>query len=157
LTSSDPAIVGLRALLEDPSMSKVGHNIKYDTLVLRRAGVQLRGVVADTMLASYVLDPGRRSYGLDILALELLGTRMTSYQELVGKGKGALTFDVIPVATASDYSCEDADMTLRLHQIFMPRLVEHGLEKLYSEMELPLVPVLCEMEWTGVSIDVEWF
>jgi DNA polymerase-1 len=152
-----PPMRELCELLQDPSVRKTGQNAKYDILVLRRAGVRLRGLEFDTMLASYVLDPGRRSHGLDVLALEFLDHTMTSYDDLCGKGKGALPFDQVPVDAARDYSCEDADMTLRLRAIFEPQLEEMGLTRLFREIEVPLVDVLAEMEWTGVAIDVPWF
>ncbi|HEU4564224.1 MAG TPA: DNA polymerase I, partial [Gemmatimonadaceae bacterium] len=152
-----PAMAPLRELLEDPSVRKTAQNAKYDILALRRAGIALRGLDFDTMLASYVLDPGRRSHGLDVLALEFLDHKMISYEELCGRGRGAIPFDQVPVDAARDYSCEDADMTLRLRAVFEPQLGEMGLTKLLHEMEVPLVEVLCEMEWTGVAIDLPWF
>lgn len=109
------------------------------------------------MLASYVLDPGRRSHGLDVLALEFLDYTMTSYEDLCGKGKGQLPFDQCPVDAARDYSCEDADMTLRLRDHFEPQLEQMGLAGLFRDIEVPLVGVLADMEWVGVSIDTAWF
>lgn len=152
-----PAMAPLRELLEDESVRKTAQNAKYDMLVLRRAGVTLRGLDFDTMLASYVLDPGRRSHGLDVLALEFLDHTMTSYEELCGKGKAEVPFDACPVDAARDYSCEDADMAFRLRAIFEPQLDAHGLTKLFQEIEIPLLRVLADMEWVGVSIDVAWF
>ena len=147
----------LRQLLEDPSIKKTAQNAKYDVLILRRCGITLAGLDFDTMIASYVLDPGRRSHGLDVLALEFLDHTMTSYSDLCGKGKDSLPFDECPVEAARDYSCEDADMTLRLRAIFEPQLESQELKKLFSEVEMPLVGVLAEMEWKGVSIDLPWF
>ena len=149
------AMAPFRALLEDTAVPKIGQNAKYDLLVFRGAGVTLRGLVTDTMLASYILDPGRRSHGLDLLALELLGHEMTSYEQLVGKGKTQLGFDVVPVAEASAYSCEDADMTRRLADVLVPRL---GVQApLFRDVEMPLVEVLADMEWEGIAIDLAWF
>ncbi len=147
----------LRELLEDASVSKTLQNAKYDILAFRRAGLTLRGVDFDTMLASYVLDPGRRSHGLDVLALELLDHTMTSYEDLVGKGKGQLTFDVVPIEAARDYSGEDVDMTMRLRELFEPQLEAQGLTALFRDIEVPLIDVLAEMEAYGIAIDVEWF
>jgi DNA polymerase-1 len=147
----------LRALLEDPSISKTAQNAKYDKLALRRAGVNLAGLDFDTMLASYVLDPGRRSHGLDVLALEFLDHTMTSYTDLCGKGKSAVPFDECPVEAARDYSCEDADLALRLRKVFEPQLESHELTRLLDGVEIPLVDVLVEMEWTGIEIDLPWF
>jgi DNA polymerase-1 len=152
-----PEMEPLRALLEDPAVKKTAQNAKYDVLTLRRAGVTLRGLDFDTMLASYVLDPGRRSHGLDVLALEFAGHQMTSYEELCGRGRAQLPFDVVPVEAARDYSCEDADVTLQLRALFEPQLATHELTSLLSDIEVPLVDVLAEMEWNGIAIDVPWF
>ena len=152
-----PALASLRMLLEDESIRKTAQNAKYDVLTLRHAGVTLRGLEFDTMLASYVLDPGRRSHGLDVLALEFLDHTMTSYEDLCGKGKGEIPFDACPIEAARDYACEDADMALRLRTVFEPQLEAHGLTRLIGEIELPLLKVLADMEWAGVSIDLAWF
>ncbi|MEO6445385.1 MAG: DNA polymerase I, partial [Gemmatimonadaceae bacterium] len=151
------AMRGLREVLEDASIGKTAQNAKFDVLVLRGGGIHVRGVEFDPMLASYVLDPGRRSHGLDVLAFEFLSHTMISYEALCGKGKTELSFDVIPVETASGYSCEDADMTWRLREVFQPQLEAAGLIRLFHEIEMPLVEVLADMEWTGVSIDLAWF
>jgi DNA polymerase-1 len=151
------ACAPLRAMLEDAGVKKIAQNAKYDLLVLRGSGVRVAGVEFDTMLASYVLDPGRRSHGLDLLALEQLGHTMTAYDTLVGKGKTQLPFDVAPVDTARDYSCEDVDVTMRLRAKLEPMLAEHALLSLFQEIEVPLVSVLAEMEWEGIAIDLEWF
>ncbi len=152
-----PEMKPLRDLLEDPSVKKTGQNAKYDLLVLRRSGVNLRGLDFDTMIASYVLDPGRRSHGLDVLALEFLDHKMISFEELCGKGRNLVPFDEVPVSAARDYSCEDADMTLRLRAIFEPQLEAYALTSLFREIEIPLVDVLADMEWEGVSIDTAFF
>ncbi|MBL0938865.1 MAG: DNA polymerase I [Gemmatimonadaceae bacterium] len=151
------ACAPLRAMLEDPSVSKIAQNAKYDMLVLRGAGVRVAGLTFDTMLASYVLDPGRRSNGLDLLALEHLGHTMTSYDQLVGKGKTQLPFDVVPVDAARDYSCEDVDVTMRLRAKLEPQLVASEMLALLQDMEIPLVTVLADMEWDGIAIDLDWF
>jgi DNA polymerase I-like protein with 3'-5' exonuclease and polymerase domains/5'-3' exonuclease len=152
-----PEVAPLRELLEDPAVRKTMQNAKFDLLVFRRAGVDLQGVDFDTMLASYVLDPGRRSHGLDMLAIEFLQHRMTGYEELCGRGKTQLGFDEVPIPAARDYSAEDADMTLRLRELFEPQLEEQAMAALFREIEMPLVPVLADMELAGVSIDVAWF
>lgn len=151
------AMAPLRALLEDPSVRKTAHNAKYDLLVLRRAGITLRGLAFDSMLASYVLDPSRRSHAVDSLAVEMLGIAMTGYDELCGKGKQEMPYDEVPIVAARDYSCADSDVALRLQQLLAPRLEEQQAAALLHEMELPLVAVLAEMEWTGIAIDVPWF
>jgi DNA polymerase-1 len=152
-----PEMEPLRSLLEDPSVRKTAQNSKYDRLLFRSLGVNLAGVDFDTMLASYVLDPGRRSHGLDVLALEFLDYTMTSYAELCGKGRGAIPFDECPVEAARDYSCEDADMTLRIRRVFEPQLETQELMRLLDGVEIPLVDVLAEMEWTGIEIDLPLF
>lgn len=152
-----PEMKALRELLEDVSVRKTAQHAKYDLLALRRAGIELRGVDFDTMLASYVLDPGRRSHGIDVLALEFLDHKMTTIEELCGKGKGAIPFDECPVDCARDYSCEDADMTWQLREIFEPQLENQHLTELLNKIEMPLVHVLAEMEQTGISIDIPWF
>lgn len=155
LDSSEMEI--LRNLLEDPAVLKTAQNAKYDKLVLRCAGVNLAGLDFDTMLASYVLDPGRRSHGLDVLALEFLDHTMTSYVDICGKGRSAIAFDECPIEAACDYACEDADMSLRLRRVFEPQLESHELRRLLDGVEIPLVDVLAEMEWTGIAIDLPWF
>jgi DNA polymerase-1 len=147
----------LRALLEDASVKKTAHNAKYDLLVLRRAGITLRGLDFDSMLASYVLDPGRRSHAIDALAVEFLGVAMTGYDELCGKGKQQMPYAEVPIIAARDYSCADGDIALRLRALFEPKLVEHEVAPLLGEIELPLVGVLAEMEWAGITIDIPWF
>jgi DNA polymerase I len=152
-----PEMAPLKALLEDPTVPKTAQNAKYDLLALRVAGVSLRGLDFDTMVASYVLDPGRRTHGLDLLALEFLSHKMTSFEELCGKGKDLVPFDQVPIDCARDYSCEDADMTWQLRAMFEPQLEALQLATLFRDVEMPLVEVLAEMEWHGITIDVAWF
>jgi DNA polymerase-1 len=152
-----PEMAPLRALLEDATVSKTIHNAKRAILALRRSGVELRGLDCDTMIASYVLDPGRRSHGLDLLALEFLNHRMTTFEELCGKGKDAVPYDEVPVECARDYACEDADVTWQLRATFEPQLETLQLRPLFEDVEMPLIAVLAEMEWIGVAIDLQWF
>ena len=152
-----PEMSPLRDLLEDPAVPKTVQNAKYDMLTLRRAGIELRGVDFDTMIASYVLDPGRRSHGIDLLALEFLNHRMTSLEDLCGKGKDAIPYDQVPIECARDYACEDADITWQLRGVFEPQLETLQLRQLFQDVEMPLVAVLAEMEWAGVAIDLPWF
>jgi DNA polymerase-1 len=144
-------------VLQDPAVLKIGQNLKYDLIVLERAGVALAGVSFDTMVASYVLDPGRRQHSLDALALNLLGHRMISYEEVAGKGKAQLSFDEVPLDRAAEYACEDADVTLRLKDLFREQLRDQELEKLFRSLEMPLVPVLARMESNGIRIDIPFF
>jgi DNA polymerase-1 len=109
------------------------------------------------MIASYVLDPGRRSHGLDLLSLEFLGRKMTSFEELCGKGKDLIPFDQVPIDCARDFSCEDADVTWQLRELFEPQLEGMQLTRLLDDVEIPLVNVLAEMEWQGIAIDGPWF
>ena len=150
-------VAPLRALLEDPAVNKAAQDAKYAVLLLRRSGITLRGLDFDTMVASYVLDPGRRSHALDQLALEFLDRKTTSFEELCGKGKEVVPFDEVPVACARDYACERADVVWRLRERFEPQLDELQLARLFHDVEMPLVEVLAEMEWHGITIDVDWF
>ena len=152
-----PEMKPLRDLLEDESIRKTAHNAKFDVLLLRCLGIKLAGLDFDTMLASYVLDPGRRSHGLDVLSLEFLDHTMTSYADLCGRGRSEIPFEECPVEAARDYSCEEADMVLRLREIFEPQLESHELTRLLEGIEVPLIDVLAEMEWTGIAIDLPWF
>jgi DNA polymerase I len=147
------ALTPLRALLADASVAKAGHNVKFDWLVLRRAGVALAGVRYDSMLASFVLDPGRRSHALDDLARERLAMEMQTYAGVAGKGRAERPFAEVPLADAAGYCCADSEMVLRLEAAFRPELEDHRLLPLLETIEMPLVPVLVDMEATGVLID----
>jgi len=149
------AVAPLRVLLEDASVPKAGHNIKYDWLVLRRSGVELGGVAYDSMLASFVLDPGRRSSALDDLARERLGLPMRTYAELAGKGKAERPFASVPVLDAARYCCSDSTAVLLLRDAYHTELEDHQLLRLLDTIEIPLIPVLVDMEWHGVLIDRE--
>ena len=150
---TDFAMAPLHALLTDPAVPKIGHNIKYCWQVLRRAGVELAGVVYDTMLESFILDPGRRSHALDNLCLEHLGRTMKTYQEVVGRGKAEIPFAEVAVSVAAELCGADSATVLALHQHFMPAIREMQMEHLLREVEMPLVEVLVDMEWEGIAID----
>ena len=152
-----PSMRPLVDVLEDPDIRKVGQNLKYDLIVLERAGVKLRGLGFDTMVASYVLDPNRRQHSLDALSVTLLGHKMIAYEEVAGKGKDQVSFDEVPLDRAREYACEDADYTLRLKGVFEPQLEEQELADLFRKLEMPLVPVLARMEANGIRIDVPFF
>jgi DNA polymerase-1 len=154
---TDAALAPIRELLEDASVPKAGHNAKYDIQVLRRAGVTVRGLTWDSMLASFVLDPSRRAHGIDALALEFLGRRMTQFTDLVGKGKAQIPFSQVTVAKAASYCGDDSATVLALREIFQPELERTGLDSLLHTLELPLVPVLVDMEWAGIAIDAAHF
>jgi len=150
---TDPACEPLVALLTDATLPKAGHNIKYDWQVLRNAGVELAGVAYDSMLASFVLDPGRRSHAIDTLALEHLGRAMESYTDVAGKGKAQIPFAEVPVARAAAYCGADSAVVLALKAVFDPELEKTALRPLLDRLEMPLVHVLTDMEWTGIRID----
>ncbi len=152
---TDPRMQPLVRLLEDPDVPKAGHNVKYDWLVLRRAGVELAGVVYDSMIASFVLDPGRRSHGLDVLAREHLGLQLLAYSDLTGKGRSERPFAEVPQEQAADYCCADSDAVLRLRECFAPQLEAAQMDRLLETVELPLVGVLVDMEWHGIAVDAE--
>ena len=154
---TDPAVRPLVDLLVDPSVPKAGHNIKYDWQVLRRAGVELAGVTWDSMVASFVLDPGRRSHAIDALSLEHLGRPMTQYSDLTGKGRTQIPFAEVPVRAAADYCGADSATVLALRAIFAPEIEEHRLRALLDTIEMPLLEVLVDMEWTGITIDAALF
>jgi DNA polymerase-1 len=151
---SSPEMRPLVQMLEDPEVEKTGQNLKYDLIVLERAGVVVRGVGFDTMVASYVLDPDRRHHGLDSLSVTLLGHKMIPYAEVAGKGKSQVSFAEVPLGRAGEYACEDADFTLRLRDLFEPQLRDQGLWGLFQDLEMPLVSVLARMEANGIRIDV---
>ncbi len=146
----------LKPILEDPAISKIGQNIKYDMIVLKNEGVNLQGVACDTMLASYLLDPSRRGHSLDDLAEIYLEHKMIPITDLIGTGKKQISFAEVEIDQASEYSCEDADVTFRLATIMTPRLKETGLEDLFLNVELPVIYVLTDMELAGVRIDSDY-
>jgi DNA polymerase-1 len=143
----------LGGVLADEGIAKIGHNIKYDCLVLEAHGIAVGGVSFDTMIASYCLDPERRSHSLDNLALEFTRHRKIAYGELFPRGDRAKDIRTVPVERLAAYSCEDADYTMRLKAIFEPSLTGLGFEKLFREVEMPLCLVLKRMEQEGVAID----
>lgn len=149
----DAVLAALRPTLEDPAVGKIGQNLKYDLLVLRSAGVRLRGIVFDSMVASYLLDAGERNHNLDELAQRYLHHTTIRIGELIGKGKDQKTMDEVPLQAITDYACEDADVPLRLLPILSPKLREQGLSELFEQVELPLIDVLAEMEHNGIRVD----
>ncbi|MEE9560428.1 MAG: DNA polymerase I [Acidiferrobacterales bacterium] len=146
----------LKPLLEDPQRAKVGQNIKYDMMVLARYDIELTGIGFDTMLESYVLNSTGSRHDMDSLALKYLGYKTRKYEDVAGKGKGQINFSEVPIEQAAPYAAEDADITLCLHDVLWPRLREAPkLEKLFQDIEMPLVPVLAGMQRTGVRIDAD--
>ncbi len=152
----EAVLARLKPLLEDPARPKVGQNLKYDMSVLANHGIGLQGIAHDTMLESYVLDSTASRHDMDSLALKYLGHKTIHFEDIAGKGAKQLGFDQVPLETAGPYAAEDAEVTLRLHQAFWPRLEQQpGLARLYQEIEMPLVPVLSRLERQGVRIDRE--
>ena len=147
------ALTLLKPILENPAIQKVGQNFKYDLTIFARNGIDVQGVAFDTMLESYVLNSTGR-HNMDDLAKRYLGHQTISFEEIAGKGKNQLTFNQIPLEQAAEYAAEDADVTMKLQQVLWEKLSkEPTLEKLFKEMELPLLGVLSRMERRGVLID----
>jgi DNA polymerase I len=147
------AIEALRPVLENPDIAKIGQNLKYDMIVLRRAGVEVAGLQFDTMVASYLLDAGERNHNLDDLASRYLNHTTTKIQALIGSGKTQKRMDEVPVAEITHYAAEDADVALRLMPLLAARLKKSNLEPLFHELEVPLVEVLLELETNGIRVD----
>ena len=139
-----------------PQTRLFGHNLKYDWMCLIRHGFIIPRLAFDTMVAAYVLNPSRNGYGLKELSFEKLGEAMTPISHLIGKGAKQISMTGVPVAQAAPYACADADMTLRLALQFEPELKEHGLEKLFYEMEMPLIEILGHMEMRGIRVDQDY-
>ncbi|SLM28357.1 DNA polymerase I [Desulfamplus magnetovallimortis] len=144
----------LKPILEDPLIPKVGQNIKYDYIVLAKYGIEMQGMVFDTMIASYLLNPSLRGHGLDQIAMDLLGHKTIKYEDVTGKGKKQILFSQVDIETAVPYACEDADITLQAHGILKKRIEKEGLLNLMETIEMPLVPVLAKMEMQGIKVDV---
>ena len=144
----------LKSILENPSIKKTGHNIKYDLLALRRAGIELKGIDFDTMIAAYLLNPGARGFDLDNLVFTEFGHRKIPTTELLGVGKKQITMAEVPVEKVSEYCCEDADYTWRLKVVLEKELsAKPALKKLLYDIEMPLISVLAEMEWSGIKVE----
>lgn len=146
-------IAGLKPVLEDASVEKIGHHLKYDLQILRGAGIELAGIVFDTMLAGWLLDPTALRLNLDELSYYYLGVRKTDTATLIGKGKQQLTMDLVPTSAVSDYACSDVDCTWQLCEVLGAKIKNADLEPLLRDIEVPLVNVLADMEWSGVYID----
>jgi len=143
----------LKPIMEDEKIKKYGHNIKFDVEVMVSQGIEVRGVAADSMVASYVLNPGSRQHNLDAVTFSEFNHSKITKVDLMGKGKDKMTFAQVPLEKLYVYSCEDADFTMRLVKKLLPELKKQKLEKLFSEIEMPLVSVLAEMEENGIKID----
>jgi DNA polymerase I len=146
----------LRPILEDPRYGKIGQNIKYDMIVFKQEGIELKGVECDTMLASYLLDPTRRGHSLDDLSEQCLEHGTIKIKELIGTGKSQILFSDVDIERAVPYACEDAECTFRVAEVLCPRLETDGLTDLFRQVEVPLVDVLTDMETAGVRIDTPY-
>ncbi len=142
----------LQKFLES-DLIKIGHNIKYDYVVLQNAGIVLGGSWFDTMIASYLLNAGTRQHGLDALAFTEFGYQMQPIEDLIGKGKTQISMADVPVEKVSWYSCEDVDMTLRLKEKYAPELEVENVQSVFTDIEMPLIPVLADMEQAGILLD----
>ncbi|MCZ6503974.1 MAG: DNA polymerase I, partial [Gammaproteobacteria bacterium] len=154
--SIDHVLQKLRPLLEDPSRTIVGQNLKYDMSVLARYGISLKGIGFDTMLESYILNSIASRHNMDDLALKYLGRETIHFEDIAGKGAKQLTFNQVAVDIAANYAAEDADITLQLHQVLWPKLeATPSLKSVFSDIELPLVSILSNIERNGVLLDEE--
>ncbi len=154
---SSVSIPKVKPLLENPKIKKIGQNIKYDLLVLKRAGIEMQGITFDTMIASYLINPSERRHNMDDLAEEYLKYKTITYKELTGSGKNAVPITEVPLDRLAEYAAEDADITYRLYNIFKPLLEKDSLVELFEKIEMPLMSVLADMELTGVKIDTKHF
>jgi len=145
---------GLRPAMTDPKRIKVGHNLKYDALLLRRMGLEVTPLAFDTMIAAWLLQPDGFNLGLKDQARSILGVEMTHIEALIGKGKNQLAMDSVPVEAAADYAAADAEICLRLMPNLKERMEQANADSLFKEIEMPLVAVLMQMERTGVGLDV---
>jgi len=144
-----------KPLLENPDIAKVGQNIKYDFIVLARYGIEIKGIVFDTMIASHLLNPGTRGHGLDRIAMNLFGYKMVSYEEVTGKGKNQIGFQEVPLDLAAEYAAEDADLTLMAYAVLKKQIEDKGLTPLMETIEVPLICVLAKMEMAGIRVDTD--
>ncbi len=143
----------LKGIIEDHTIGKTGHNIKYDLIILKQEGLNLKGLSFDTMLASYLLNPNKANHNLTGVAMERLGMKKLSFSDVLGKDKK--DFSEVTIEKATEYSGEDAAATLMLKKEFEPEIEKQGLSKLLNEMEIPLIEVLADMEMAGVRIDLK--
>lgn len=144
----------LGPLLANPDIQKIGHHLKYDLIILRNAGLPVAGQLFDTMIAAFAAEPGRDSFSLNRMAADLLGHEMIPITDLIGKGRQQLRMDQVPLEHIAEYAAEDADYTWRLKLLLEPQLATQGVDRLFYDVEMPLVEVLLEMEFEGISIDV---
>lgn len=145
----------LRPLLEDERIKKIGQNIKYEWIVLKRYQINLQGIYCDTMIASYLLNPTKHNHNLAEIAREYLDRNIIEYKDVVGSGEKAIPFDEVDIKKAMQYSCQDADLAFQLSQILLPKIEEGGFKDLFEQVEIPLITVLAKMEMNGVKVDID--
>jgi DNA polymerase-1 len=143
--------------LTDPNIPKIGHNLKYDCLVLRNHGLEVSPLAFDTMIAAWLLEPDSRRLGLKKMAEDELDASMTEIEELIGSGGKQLTMDLVAISDVAPYAGADAEIPLRLEKLLSERLIKNGLLKVFKEIEMPLIPVLMDMEYAGIMVDKEFF
>ena len=139
--------------LADPGIPKAGHNIKYDMIILKRCGMPVEGIRFDSMIAGWILDPESRQLGLKQMAKSMLGIQMTEIETLIGRGKQQITMDKVPVKDAAPYAAADAEVVLQLMPVLREKMRAEGTESVFEELEIPLIPVLAEMEMHGILLD----
>lgn len=149
----DVVIESLRPVLEDSSIAKIGHNIKYDLVVLENSGVVVQGTLHDTLIAAWLIDASRSGYSMDAVALGVLDYECIPISDLIGKGKSQITFNEVPLIDACPYAAEDVDVTFQLWNEFEPQLASKNLRGLYDDVEMPLVRVLAAMRIAGIRVD----
>jgi len=151
--SKTRAFVLLAGILSNPKIKKIGQNIKYDAIVLKREGLPVEGIDLDTMVLSYLLEPNWGKHNLNRLALSYLQVKTVPYQEIAGKGKETKTLNAVDIQRVAPYACQDADLALKLSASLWPKVQDQKMEALYRQIELPLIPVLCDMEMRGIRLD----
>jgi DNA polymerase-1 len=157
LPDLDEVINAIKPILENPKIDKIGQNIKYDILIFRKYGIELKGVSFDTMIASYILSPGERRHNMDDMAVDYLSYKTITYDELVGTGKKKQNLYDVDPDLVSDYACEDADITLQLYNVLVDKIKSTDTAKIFTNLEMPLIPVLAKMEFEGILVEPDYF
>lgn len=155
--SLDQVVAALSPTMTDSDIPKAGHNLKYDALVLEQHGLKVTPLSYDTMLAEWLIDPASHNLGLKDMAGTYLGISMTHIEELIGRGKAQITMDQVPISAVAPYAAADAEVTLRLVPLLTEKMKKHNCQKIFSEIEMPLLPVLAQMEATGICLDRAFF
>ncbi len=151
--TAERCLNSLKGLFEDKKIRKIGQNLKYETLILKNFGIELKGIFFDTMIASYCLNPAKPNHNLDDIAMEHLDIRITSIKELIGSGKNQIPMEEVGIDRVYRYGCQDSDITLRLSRVLAEKLESKDLMGLFQDIEMPLVAVLADMESAGIAID----